>query len=120
MTPFGQVLRDAARRLPDARALFVMGVDGIAVEKLLLESGESFESLAAEVIALLKSGGIESADTGLGLVRDVTIGGEKVKIVASAITTEYFLLAALSADALLGRAKFVLRLAGMAIEKEFS
>ncbi len=120
MTPFGQVLRDVARRLPDARALFVMGVDGIPVEKLPVESGEGFESLAAEVIALLKSGGIENADTGLGKVRDVTIGGEKLRIVVSAITPEYFLLAALSGNAILGRAKFVLRLAGMEIEKEFS
>jgi predicted regulator of Ras-like GTPase activity (Roadblock/LC7/MglB family) len=119
VTPFGEVLREVSRKLPDARALFVMDRDGIAVEKLLFQTGDSSESLAAEVIALLRSGGIESADTGLGGVRDVTIGSGRLRIVVSSITADYFLLAVVGPEALLGRAKFVLRLAGMAMEKEF-
>jgi hypothetical protein len=37
-----------------------------------------------------------------------------------AITPEYFLFAALEPGALMGRARFALRMAGIALEKEFA
>jgi len=44
---------------------------------------------------------------------------EKMVAIIVAITEEYFLFASLAPGALLGRSRFALRMAGIALEKEF-
>ena len=44
---------------------------------------------------------------------------EKMTALLVGITAEYFLFAGLAPGALLGRARFALRLAGLALEREF-
>jgi hypothetical protein len=45
---------------------------------------------------------------------------EKMTTLLVAITPEYILFAGLEPGALMGRARFALRVAGMALEKEFT
>ena len=69
--------------------------------------------------ALLKSGVAVAGDTGLGQLQELTVVTEKMTALLVAITPEYFLFAGLAPGALMGRARFALRLAGLALEKEF-
>jgi hypothetical protein len=59
------------------------------------------------------------ADTGLGDVREVCVVSERLGGLLAQITPEYYLFAVLPAGAAMGRARFVLRLASLALEGEF-
>jgi predicted regulator of Ras-like GTPase activity (Roadblock/LC7/MglB family) len=77
------------------------------------------EAVAAEYTTLLRASLAASADTGLGDLRELAITTDRMATLLVAITPEYFLFAALSPGALLGRARFALRLAGFALRSEF-
>ncbi len=119
MSHFGEVLRVLAARVPEARLLIVMATDGIPVEKLTVRADPRLEAVAAEYTTLLRASSSAAGDTGLGDLRELTIVTEKMTALLVAITPEYFLFAALDPGALLGRARFALKLAGMSLEAEF-
>ena len=59
------------------------------------------------------------ADTGLGGLRELAVVTERMTTVLVAITPDYFMFAALSPGAIVGRARFALRLAGLNLRGEF-
>ena len=119
MTGFPESLRAIANRVPEAQYLLVMAIDGIPIEKLVLKSEPNMEAIAAEYTALLRASISAAGDTGLGELRELAIVSEGMVVLLTAITPEYFLFAALSPSVILGRARFAMRLAGMALEHEF-
>jgi predicted regulator of Ras-like GTPase activity (Roadblock/LC7/MglB family) len=120
VTAFADTLKQVAARVPETQVLIVMGTDGIPVEKLVVRPAANLEAVAAEYTALLKSSAAVAGDTGLGDLRELAVVTEKMTTLLVAITPEYFLFAALEPGALMGRARFALRMAGMALEKEFA
>ena len=78
------------------------------------------DAITAEYTTLLRSSVSAAADTGLGDLQELSIVTEKMVAMLVAITSEYFLFAALAAAAVTGRARFALRLAGLGLEKEFA
>src|SRR5438128_3946057 len=96
-----------------------MGTDGIPIEKLVVRPAPNLESVAAEYTSLLKSGVAVANDTELGQLHEMAVVTERMTALLVAITPEYFLFAGLAPGALMGRARFALRLAGLALEKEF-
>lgn len=120
MTAFADTLKQVAARVPETQVLIVMGTDGIPVEKLVVRPAANLEAVAAEYTALLKSSVAVAGDTGLGDLKELAIVTEKMTTLLVAITPEYFLFAGLEPGALMGRARFALRMAGMALEKEFA
>ena len=119
MSAFSEALRQIAARTPEAQLLIVMGTDGIPIEKLVLRPDPNLESVAAEYTTLLRASSNTASDTGLGALRELSVVTEKMVAVIVAITSEYFLFASLAPGALMGRARFALRMAGIALEKEF-
>src|SRR6266545_1082819 len=97
-----------------------MGTDGIPIEKLVVRPEPNLEAVAAEYTTLLKTGVAVAADTGLGPLRELSVVTEKMTALLVAITPEYFLFAGLAPGALIGRARFALRVAGLALEREFT
>jgi predicted regulator of Ras-like GTPase activity (Roadblock/LC7/MglB family) len=120
LTAFSDTLKQVAARVPETQVLIVMGTDGIPVEKLVVRPSPNLEAVAAEYTSLLKSGVAVAGDTGLGELKELAVVTEKMTTVLVAITPEYFLFAGLEPGALLGRARFALRVAGIALEKEFA
>jgi len=59
-----------------------------------------------------------SAETGLGNLEELAITTERMATLLVAITPEYFLFASLAPGALMGRARFALRLAGLSLRRE--
>jgi predicted regulator of Ras-like GTPase activity (Roadblock/LC7/MglB family) len=116
---FGEALRAIATRVPETRLVMVMGTDGIPIERLVVDADASLEAVAAEYTTLLRAGLTASADTGLGQLQELAIVTDKMTALIVAITAEYFLFAALKPEALVGRARFALRMAGRSLEQEF-
>jgi len=119
VSAFTDALRQVADRVPETQLLIVMGTDGIPIEKLVVRPAANLETVAAEYTSLLKSGVAVAGDTGLGQLKELSVITERMVALLVAITPEYFLFAGLAPGALLGRARFALRVAGIALEKEF-
>ena len=120
MTSFTQALRGIAARVPEAQVLIIMGTDGIPVEKLVLNPDPNLEAVAAEYTALLRASVSAAGDTGLGELRELSVVTDRVTAMLVAITSEYYLFAALAPGALQGRARFAMRVAGQGLQQEFA
>jgi predicted regulator of Ras-like GTPase activity (Roadblock/LC7/MglB family) len=119
VTGFGEALQRVAARVPETQMLVVMATDGIPIEKLVVRPDPNLEAVAAEYTTLLRASATTASDTGLGDLQELSVVTEKMTAVIVAITPEYYLFASLAPGALLGRARFALRLATLALEKEF-
>ena len=119
MSSFSDALRAVAVRVPEAEAIMVIGTDGIPIEKLMLRPDPNLEAVAAEHTTLLRASMSAAADTGLGGLQELAITTERMTTLLVAITADYFLFASLAPGAVVGRARFALRLAGLALRREF-
>ena len=119
MSSFSDALRAVAVRVPEAEAIMVIGTDGIPIEKLMLRPDPNLEAVAAEHTTLLRASVAAAADTGLGGLQELAITTERMTTLLVAITADYFLFASLAPGAVVGRARFALRLAGLALRREF-
>jgi predicted regulator of Ras-like GTPase activity (Roadblock/LC7/MglB family) len=117
---FREALQDVAARVPETQVLILMGTDGIPVEKLVVQPDPNLEAVAAEYTTLLRASVSAAADTGLGDLVELSVVTERMTALLVGITPEYFLFAGLDPGALVGRARFALRLAGLSLEKEFA
>jgi predicted regulator of Ras-like GTPase activity (Roadblock/LC7/MglB family) len=117
---FRETLEAIAQRVPELRMLVIMGTDGIPVDRYVVRPDPNMEAVAAEYTTLLRSSLQTAADTGLGDLHEVTIVNERLTAVLVAITREYYLFAALGPGANVGQSRYVMRLAGLALEKEFA
>jgi predicted regulator of Ras-like GTPase activity (Roadblock/LC7/MglB family) len=119
VTTFGDALQRIAGQVPEAEVLMVIGTDGIPIDRLAVRPGPDVEAVAAEHTTLLRASLSTAGDTGLGELRELVVVTERMTTLLVAITPEYFLFAALSPGAVLGRARFALRLAGLSLRDEF-
>lgn len=120
MASFGDTLRQVAAKVPESQVLMVMGTDGIPIERLVIRAEANLEAVAAEYTSLLRASLSAAADTGLGSLQELAIHTERMTALMVAITPDYFLFAALQPGAVVGRARFALRMAGLALEREFA
>lgn len=119
MSAFSGALRDLGERVPHARAVCLVGTDGIPVETWgSIVEGVSIEEVAAEMGRLLKAAGSAAAAGGSREVREVATVTERAIAVLSRVTGEYYLLLLLARDGSLGRGRFELARAAAALEKE--
>jgi predicted regulator of Ras-like GTPase activity (Roadblock/LC7/MglB family) len=119
MDAFSRVLEQVARRVPETEVLMIIGTDGIPIEKLLLRPDPNMEAVAAEHTTLLRASLSAAADTGLGALQELTVATDRMTTLLVSITPEYFLFLSVAPGAVLGRARFALRVAGLALQKEF-
>jgi predicted regulator of Ras-like GTPase activity (Roadblock/LC7/MglB family) len=119
VTAFADVLQGVARRVPEAEVLMIIGTDGIPIERLMVRPERNMEAVAAELTTLLRATASAADDTGLGTLQEFSVTTERMTTLLVAITPEYFLFASLSPGAVLGRARFALRLAGLSLTREF-
>jgi len=116
---FANALKSVSDRVPEVQVVMIMGTDGIPIEKLVVRPDPNLEAVAAEYTTLLRASVSAAADTGLGDLRELSVVTEKMTALLLGITSEYFLFAALAPGGLTGRARFALRLAGLALQREF-
>jgi len=117
---FSDALHAFASRVPETQLVMIMGTDGIAIERLAPRPDPSLDAVAAEYTTLLRVSLQAARDTGLGQLQELSVVAERMTAVMVGVTPDYFLFAALSPGALTGRARFALRLASLALEREFA
>jgi predicted regulator of Ras-like GTPase activity (Roadblock/LC7/MglB family) len=118
MNVFRDTLRGIAERVEGASAVAIVGADGIAVETYGVTQDVSIESVAAEMLAFLKSAQNPRAEMFSGPIRELTVVSEGQRVVLSRISREYYLLLLLGGEGILGHGRYELAKAAVALEKE--
>src|ERR1044071_5914365 len=119
---FKQTLENILERTEGSLGALIMGLDGIAVERLLKDAGQeaNLDVAAAEFTSLVRSAQKAGKDTGLGSLKELMISLESAVVIMRLLGKDYFVVLALSPDGNLGRARFELRKAELQIASEFA
>ena len=119
---FAEKLHEILDRTDGSVGALIMGTDGIAVEKVLRAEGQSLnlDIAAAEFTTLVRSTHRTGADVGLGDLRELVVSFAQINLVIRLMSDEYFLIVALTPDGNLGRARFEMRKAELALAKDFT
>ena len=119
---FKESLSRVVEKTEGATGALIMGMDGIAVEKVFLPEGNeaNMDVAAAEVTTLVRGAMRAGGDTGFGFLRELVLSFDDVRLVARLLTPEYFVVLALKPDGNLGRGMFELRKAELELAREFA
>ena len=119
---FKEALTDVIEKTEGATGALIMGMDGIAVERVLLPEGSdaNMDVAAAEVTSLVRSAIRAGVNTGHGHLRELVVNFETTCVVARMFSNEYFVVLTLRPDGNLGRGRFELRKAELALAREFA
>jgi predicted regulator of Ras-like GTPase activity (Roadblock/LC7/MglB family) len=119
---FKQALAEIIERTEGATGALIMGMDGIAVERLFLPEGDeaNMDVAATEVTSLVRAALRAGSNTGLGALQELAVNYERVRILARMFSPEYFIVLALRPDGNLGRGRFELRKAELRLAREFA
>lgn len=119
MGAFASALEQVAKRVPETEMVMIIGTDGIPIERVVVRPDGNAEAVAAELTTLLRASLSAAADTGLGALEELSLATERMTALLVAITPEYFLFASFGPGALVGRARFALRMASASLVREF-
>lgn len=119
---FSETLGKIANRIEGAAAAVILGIDGIPIERYVTDSAADvdMEMVATELTTLLRRGMHTATDTQLGELREMMVATEKLTFLLRPITSEYFLMLAVVPGGNVGRARFELRKAQLALLEEFA
>jgi predicted regulator of Ras-like GTPase activity (Roadblock/LC7/MglB family) len=119
---FKQALTEILERTEGATGALIMGMDGIAVERLFLPEAAdaNMDVAAAEVTSLVRYALRAGSNTGLGGLQELIVNFERVRILARMFSPEYFIVLALRPDGNLGRGRYELRKAELRLAREFA
>ncbi len=102
-------------------AVLIMGIDGIAVERVPGESGTfdpEFDIAVTEFASLLKSFDRINGDLKFGKLREMTISAQNAVFILRFVGHDYFLVMALTPEGNFGRGRYELHRAELLLEKE--
>jgi predicted regulator of Ras-like GTPase activity (Roadblock/LC7/MglB family) len=118
---FKEPLKAILERTDGSIGALIMGIDGIAVEKVLSEEGRdaNLDVAAAEFTSLVRNAQRAGADTGLGSLRELVVAMEDAVIIMRLFSREYFVVLAMRPDGNLGRGRFEMRKAELELAREF-
>jgi len=118
---FEATLRQIVDSTDGAVGALIMGLDGISVARADAAASDlDIDVVAAEYTALLRKSMRTAEDAALGQMRELVVASDRLAFLITPITEEYFLLLVLEPRGGLGRARFELRKAQLALEEEFS
>lgn len=119
---FTDTLTKIVERIEGCAAVVILGIDGIPIERQVRDIDPSLDIdlIATEFTTLVRRSIRTASDTGLGDLREMVIVTDLMTFVLRPITSEYFLFLALNPGGNVGRARFELRKAQLAMETEFA
>jgi predicted regulator of Ras-like GTPase activity (Roadblock/LC7/MglB family) len=122
MLGFTETLTGIANRIEGCAAVVILGIDGIPIERHVhdLDSALDIETVATEFTTLVRRSMRTASDSELGEMREMVFATDTMSFLLRPITSEYFLLLALNQGGNVGRARFELRKAQLAMESEFA
>ena len=104
---FREVLRGIAERVDGTLAVSLIGLDGIAIETVNLDS-VPLEAMGAEFGGFIKSVRVTNTELDTGEILQFSLVTEKYIAFLSAVTSEYYVLLVLRPDGNYGRARYEL------------
>jgi predicted regulator of Ras-like GTPase activity (Roadblock/LC7/MglB family) len=117
---FAERLNRITRRIDGALALSLVAKDGIKVDSVCFDPGLDLEGLAAEMVSQARSISNNHRELEVGDVQQLSVTTDRVTLMVSSVTSDYYLLLVLGPDANYGRARFELRRARLLLEKDLS
>ena len=120
MMVFTERLHRVLQSVEGARAVAVIGRDGIAVERLAVAQEPNLDLATAQFTDIAKRFQAANAELEAGDLREMIEKTDRYLVVLSSITREYFLLLVLSSSGSLGRARFELRKAAADLYDELA
>jgi predicted regulator of Ras-like GTPase activity (Roadblock/LC7/MglB family) len=99
------LLTELLDRLPGARGAAVVGLDGIAVEKVSAQPSFNMDLVSAEVVALVKRALSSGANGGDGL-EEISVTSRSGLTILRSIGGDYYLCLVVGPDGIPGRARF--------------
>jgi predicted regulator of Ras-like GTPase activity (Roadblock/LC7/MglB family) len=119
---FTDALTGIADRVEGCAAVVILGIDGIPIERHVqdLDAAVDIETVATEFTTLVRRSMRTASDSELGEMREMVFATDTMSFLLRPITSEYFLLLALNEGGNVGRARFELRKAQLAMETEFA
>jgi predicted regulator of Ras-like GTPase activity (Roadblock/LC7/MglB family) len=118
---FDETLRSIVATTDGAVGALIMGLDGISVARAGGgDTSVDIDVVAAEYTTLIRKSLRNTQDAALGPLRELVVAAENFAFLIKPITAEYFLVLVLRSRGGLGRARFELRKAQLALEEEFS
>ena len=118
---FKDILKQTLERTEGALGALIMGMDGIAVEKYLLDAGRdaNLDVAAAEFNQLLRNAQRAGKTMGYGALNEMVVSLDNMKFVMRLLSADYFIVLAIEPDGNLGRGRFELRKAELDLAREF-
>lgn len=104
----------------EVQMLSLVAKDGIPVETVPASPAFDVELLAAEFMAQVSAISKNHQELDVGRVRQLTVATERMTVMASAVSEDYFLLLVLAGETPQGRARFELRRATLAFEDDLA
>jgi predicted regulator of Ras-like GTPase activity (Roadblock/LC7/MglB family) len=118
---FKEPLKAIIEHTDGSIGVFIMGTDGIAVEKVFSEDARdtNLDVAAAEFTSLVRNAQRTGADTGLGGLQELMVVLDEAVFIMRLFSREYFLVLMMRSDGNLGRGRFELRKAELELAREF-
>ncbi|MCI0490016.1 MAG: hypothetical protein L0229_25775 [Blastocatellia bacterium] len=119
---FINALTQIANRIEGCEAAIILGIDGIPIERCVgnMDPTLDIDIIATEFTTLLRRSMHIATDTDLGELCEMVLVTERMAFLLRPITSDYFLLLAVHPGGNVGRARFELRKAQLALEVEFA
>lgn len=95
--------------LDGAKAILIMGYDGIVVESVSKDPNEHFQDLTVELGQVVKNIGELSKASDTGNLNEMILHFDRAKILLRSIHPEYFLALLLSKDENIGKSQFAIQ-----------
>jgi predicted regulator of Ras-like GTPase activity (Roadblock/LC7/MglB family) len=119
---FADTLGNITQRIEGCAAALILGIDGIAIERQVRDVDPllDIDLIATEFTTLVRRNMRTATDAEMGEMREMVFVTDGLTLVLRPITAEYFLMLALKPGGNVGRARFELRKAQLAMETEFA
>jgi predicted regulator of Ras-like GTPase activity (Roadblock/LC7/MglB family) len=115
---FLEQLSRISERIGGVLALSLVAKDGIPVESVSSDPELDIEVLAAELVSQARSINENHRQLDVGEVQQLSVLTDRLTLMVSAVTREYYLLLVLGPEGNYGRARFELRRARLALEQD--
>ena len=117
---FREHLNRVSRRIEGALALSLVAKDGMLVESFSSDPDLDLEVLAAELVSQARSISNNHRELDVGEVQQLSVSTDRLTLMVSSVTSDYYLLLVLGPEGNYGKARFELRRARLLLERDLS
>ena len=111
------VLQEVVDRIPGCLGAAVVGLDGIAVEKVSARKDVNIDLLSAEGINVVKRAAASFRDPPADPLEEITISSRSRLTILRSLGSDYFLCVVVGADGVPGRARYEAWRAGLELQE---